>query len=69
MTRYLAVVEEWSSEFWSTNKKEIMRYAKESLKGGAESVDVYATTTVSSTGLSYVGSFYADGEMPRMFNK
>ena len=62
MTRYLAVVGDYEHEFNSTRKSEIKKFALEAIKDGKESVDVYAND-------SYVGSFYADGEMPRIFTK
>ena len=62
MTHYLAVVGDYEHEFNSTRKSEIKKLALEAIKDGKESVDVYANG-------SYQGSFYADGEMPRIFTK
>ncbi len=62
MTHYLAVVGDYEHEFNSTRKSEIKKFALEAIKDGKESVDVYANGI-------YQGSFYADGEMPRIFTK
>lgn len=59
---YLAVVGDYEQEFKSTRKSEIKKFALDAIKNGAETVDVYANG-------SYVGTFYADGEMPRIFTK
>lgn len=55
------------SEFKSTRKSEIKKYALKAIKDGAESVDIHYWS--KEFGDSYIGSFYADGEMPRLFNK
>ena len=39
-------------------------FALQAIKDGAESVDIYYNDMSS-----YLGTFYADGEMPRIFKK
>lgn len=56
-----------TSEFESTRKSEIKKFALKSIKDGADSVDIYYWS--KAFGDRYIGSFYADGEMPRLFNK
>ena len=66
MTTYIAIVGEYEQEFKSTRKLEIKKFALQAIKDGAEYVDIHVSTEY---GQSYIGSFYADGEMPRLFNK
>ena len=47
----------------TTRKAEYTKFAKNELKGGAESVDVHAVVKDQCTGkelLSYIGSFYPE---------
>lgn len=53
--------EKWDME--TTRKAEYTKYAKDELKKGAESVDVYASVKDQCTGtddLSYIHSFYPE---------
>lgn len=70
MNTYIAIVAEHEEEFRSTRKSEIKKFAIAKIKEGAESVDVHAVINGDfGSFCSYIGSFYNDGEMPRIFNK
>lgn len=70
MNTYIAIVAEQEQEFRSTRKSEIKKFALQAIKDGAESVDIhYYQEGDFGSWCSYVGSFYSDGEMPRLFNK
>lgn len=70
MTTYLAIVAEHEQEFRSTRKSEIKKFALQAIKDGAESVDIHAIIKDNSGSFcSYIGSFYSDGEVPRLFDK
>ena len=56
-----------SDIFKSTRKSEIKKFALKAIKDGAYSVDIHYWS--KEFGESYIGSFYVDGEMPRLFNK
>ena len=56
-----------SDIFKSTRKSEIKKFALQAIKNGAYSVDIHYWS--QEFGGSYIGSFYADGEMPRIFTK
>ena len=64
MRMYIANVDEHTQEFKSTRKSEIKKFALQALKDGAEVVAIYYGDYAH-----YIGSFYADGEMPRIFTK
>ena len=64
---YIATVEETEQVFKSTRKSEIKKFSLQAIKDGADSVDIHYWS--KEYGESYIGSFYADGEMPRLFNK
>ena len=69
MNTYIAtaIFGEDEQQLKSTRKSEIKKFALQSIKDGAESVDINYYS--DQYGYSYIGSFYADGEMPRLFNK
>ena len=69
MITYKATIKETEKSFKSTRKSEIKKWAKEEIKNGAECVDVYAyykspcADSLGQPSMSYVGSFYKDGEI------
>lgn len=70
MNTYIAINPETEIEFRSTRKSEIKKFALQQIKDGAEYVDVHAVINGDfGSFCSYIGSFYNDGEMPRIFNK
>lgn len=64
MKNYIAIVGDYEQEFKTTKKAEVKKFALQAIKDGAESVDIYYNDMSS-----YLGTFYADGEMPRIFKK
>ena len=72
MSKYIARIVFSDDDFLKDDlvtprKAEVKKFALQAIKNGAKSVDIYYTS--KEFGESYIGSFYDDGEMPRIFTK